>query len=109
MQLELPRYGGGQNCHIHLAIPNPTDRKHKTSRQMANEQPKHQREDNMEKKLTPAFGAPVDDNQNIATAGERGPALLQHIWCLDQMARCAREVLPERRMPSKGSVSLILP
>jgi catalase len=26
----------------------------------------------MDKKLTTAFGAPVDDNQNIATAGERG-------------------------------------
>ena len=26
------------------------------------------------KKLTTAFGAPVDDNQNIATAGKRGRA-----------------------------------
>src|SRR6266849_4514570 len=103
MQLELPRYGGGQNCHIHLAIPNPTDRKHKTSRQMANKQPKHQREDNMDKKLTTAFGAPVDDNQNIATAGERGPALLQNIWLLEKMAHFDPEVIPERRMHAKGS------
>jgi catalase len=55
------------------------------------------------KKLTTAFGAPVDDNQNIATAGERGPALLQNIWFLEKMAHFDREVIPERRMHAKGS------
>jgi catalase len=55
------------------------------------------------KKLTTAFGAPVDDNQNIATAGERGPALLQNIWLLEKMAHFDREVIPERRMHAKGS------
>src|SRR5712692_7225875 len=64
---------------------------------------KHHREDNMDKKLTTAFGAPVDDNQNIATAGERGPALLQNIWFLEKMAHFDREVIPERRMHAKGS------
>ena len=30
-----------------------------------------------EKKLTTAFGAPVPDNRNSATAGKRGPVLMQ--------------------------------
>ncbi len=55
------------------------------------------------KKLTTAFGAPVDDNQNIATAGERGPALLQNVWFLEKMAHFDREVIPERRMHAKGA------
>src|ERR1700736_4860615 len=55
------------------------------------------------KKLTTAFGAPVDDNQNIATAGERGPALLQNVWLLEKMAHFDREVIPERRMHAKGA------
>jgi hypothetical protein len=38
------------------------------------------------KKLTTAFGAPVRDNQNIQTAGKRGPALLQDVWFLEKMA-----------------------
>jgi catalase len=57
----------------------------------------------MDKKLTTAFGAPVDDNQNIATAGERGPALLQNVWFLEKLAHFDREVIPERRMHAKGS------
>ncbi|MCU1251342.1 MAG: catalase [Edaphobacter sp.] len=32
------------------------------------------------KKFTAATGAPVVDNQNIQTAGLRGPALLQGAW-----------------------------
>ncbi|MCB2255049.1 catalase [Pseudomonas chlororaphis] len=55
------------------------------------------------KKLTTAFGAPVVDNQNIQTAGPRGPALLQDIWLLEKMAHFDREVIPERRMHAKGS------
>ncbi|MEN7530793.1 catalase, partial [Cupriavidus sp. DL-D2] len=37
-------------------------------------------------KLTTAFGAPVVDNQNIQTAGPRGPALLQDVWFLEKLA-----------------------
>jgi catalase len=55
------------------------------------------------KKLTTAFGAPVDDNQNIQTAGKRGPALLQDVWFLEKMAHFDREVIPERRMHAKGA------
>ncbi|WP_416762289.1 catalase [Roseateles sp. So40a] len=54
-------------------------------------------------KLTHANGAPVADNTNIATAGPRGPALLQDIWLLEKLAHFDREVIPERRMHAKGS------
>lgn len=55
------------------------------------------------KKLTTAFGAPVDDNQNIKTAGKRGPALLENVWFIEKMAHFDREVIPERRMHAKGA------
>lgn len=55
------------------------------------------------KKLTTATGTPVPDNQNIMTAGKRGPALLQDFWFLEKMAHFDREVIPERRMHAKGS------
>ena len=57
----------------------------------------------MDKKLTTATGTPVPDNQNIMTAGKRGPALLQDFWFLEKMAHFDREVIPERRMHAKGS------
>ena len=55
------------------------------------------------KKLTNAVGAPVVDNQNIQSAGPRGPALLQDVWFLEKLAHFDREVIPERRMHAKGS------
>jgi catalase len=55
------------------------------------------------KKLTTAAGTPVVDNQNIQTAGQRGPALLQDVWFLEKLAHFDREVIPERRMHAKGS------
>src|ERR1700710_2000729 len=55
------------------------------------------------KKLTNATGAPVVDNQNIQTAGPRGPALLQDFWFLEKLAHFDREVIPERRMHAKGA------
>ncbi|MGV8920062.1 MAG: catalase [Pseudomonas sp.] len=55
------------------------------------------------KKFTTAFGAPVADNNNIQTAGPRGPALLQDVWFLEKMAHFDREVIPERRMHAKGA------
>lgn len=54
-------------------------------------------------KLTTNSGAPVVDNQNIMTAGPRGPALLQDVWFLEKLASFDREVIPERRMHAKGS------
>ncbi|HKG08857.1 MAG TPA: catalase [Pedobacter sp.] len=55
------------------------------------------------KKLTTRTGAPVSDNQNLMTAGRRGPALLQDAWFLEKMAHFDREVIAERRMHAKGS------
>lgn len=57
----------------------------------------------MKKKLTGISGAPVADNQNVMTAGKRGPMLLQDVWYLEKLAHFDREVIPERRMHAKGS------
>ncbi|MEI6897398.1 MAG: catalase [Psychromonas sp.] len=54
-------------------------------------------------KLTTANGSPVGDNQNVETAGSRGPMLLQDVWFLEKLAHFDREVIPERRMHAKGS------
>lgn len=56
-----------------------------------------------QKRLTTSAGAPVPDNQNVMTAGPRGPMLLQDIWFLEKLAHFDREVIPERRMHAKGS------
>lgn len=53
-------------------------------------------------RLTTNAGAPVVDNQNIMTAGPRGPALLQDVWYLEKLGHFDREVIPERRMHAKG-------
>ncbi len=55
------------------------------------------------KKLTTAAGAPVPDNQNSMTAGQRGHLLLQDVWFLEKLAHFDWEVIPERRMHAKGS------
>ena len=55
------------------------------------------------KKLTNNVGAPIPDNQNVITAGKRGPMLLQDTWFLEKLAHFDREVIPERRMHAKGS------
>lgn len=57
----------------------------------------------MKKKLTNNVGAPVADNQNVKTAGPRGPMLLQDVWFLEKLGHFDREVIPERRMHAKGS------
>lgn len=55
------------------------------------------------RKLTTNGGTPVSDNQNVMTAGPRGPMLLQDVWFLEKLAHFDREVIPERRMHAKGS------
>jgi catalase len=55
------------------------------------------------KDLTTNFGAPVPNNQDSLTAGQRGPMLLQDVWYLEKLANFDREVIPERRMHAKGS------
>jgi catalase len=54
-------------------------------------------------KLTTEFGAPVVDDNNVITAGRRGPMLLQDVWFLEKLAHFDREVIPERRMHAKGA------
>ena len=53
--------------------------------------------------LTAANGRPVADNQNVQTAGLRGPMVVQDPWFLEKLAHFDREVIPERRMHAKGS------
>lgn len=59
--------------------------------------------DKKNNKLTTVHGAPVVDNQNVKTAGPRGPMLLEDVWFLEKLAHFDREVIPERRMHAKGS------
>jgi catalase len=55
------------------------------------------------KKLTTVAGAPVANNNDIMTAGKRGPLLMQDVWLVEKLAHFDREVIPERRMHAKGS------
>lgn len=55
------------------------------------------------KRMTTATGAPVHNNDDVLTAGKRGPMLLQDIWFIEKLAHFDREVIPERRMHAKGS------
>ncbi|MFI3317166.1 MAG: catalase, partial [Rikenellaceae bacterium] len=54
-------------------------------------------------KLTTVSGRKVADNENIMSAGARGPLLVQDPWFLEKLAHFDREVIPERRMHAKGS------
>ena len=54
-------------------------------------------------KLTTAAGAPVADNNNVMTAGPRGPMLMHDVWFQEKLAHFHRELIPERRMHAKGS------
>jgi catalase len=53
--------------------------------------------------LTTADGAPIPDNENVLTAGPRGPALMQDVALIEQMQRFNRERIPERVVHAKGS------
>lgn len=61
------------------------------------------RDDTQKKPLTSTSGRPIAQNENIQTAGRRGPVTLQDTWYLEKMAHFDREVIPERRMHAKGS------
>ncbi|MGK7378801.1 catalase KatA [Planococcus sp. 1R117A] len=54
------------------------------------------------KSLTTSWGAPVSDNQNSQTAGQRGPVLLQDVHLLEKLAHFNRERIPERVVHAKG-------
>ncbi|MAS14710.1 MAG: catalase [Nitratireductor sp.] len=52
--------------------------------------------------MTTSAGAPVSDNQNTVTAGERGPVLLQDYQLIEKLAHQNRERIPERVVHAKG-------
>jgi len=56
-----------------------------------------------DKHLTTNQGAPVSDNQNSLTAGERGPVLLQDVHLIEKLAHFDRERIPERVVHAKGA------
>jgi catalase len=56
-----------------------------------------------EKYLTTNQGAPIHDNQNSLTIGERGPILLQDVQFIEKMAHFDRERIPERVVHAKGA------
>jgi catalase len=59
--------------------------------------------DKKKKKYTTAWGAPVPDDQNSVTAGERGPILMQDVHLLQKLAHFDRERIPERVVHAKGA------
>jgi len=52
--------------------------------------------------LTTSAGAPIPDNQNSLTAGERGPVLLQDYQLIEKLTHQNRERIPERVVHAKG-------
>ena len=52
--------------------------------------------------LTTSAGAPVGDNQNAITAGQRGPLLLQDYQLIEKLAHQNRERIAERTVHAKG-------
>ncbi len=52
--------------------------------------------------LTTTAGAPISDNQNALTAGERGPVLMQDYQLMEKLAHQNRERIPERTVHAKG-------
>ncbi|MGM0754306.1 MAG: catalase [Bacillota bacterium] len=55
------------------------------------------------RKLTTNQGAPIGDNQNSITAGERGPALLEDYQLIEKLAHFDRERVPERVVHARGA------
>lgn len=55
------------------------------------------------KTMTTGFGAPIGNDLNTATAGPRGPALMQDVHLLEKMAHFDRERIPERVVHAKGA------
>lgn len=54
-------------------------------------------------KLTSQSGAPIVDDQNSQTAGERGPVLMQDWALTEKLAHFNRERIPERVVHAKGT------
>ncbi|ANT59293.1 MULTISPECIES: catalase [unclassified Salipiger] len=56
----------------------------------------------MSKRLTTSAGAPVPSNETSATAGPRGPVLLEDYQLVEKLAHQNRERIPERVVHAKG-------
>ncbi|SDJ37449.1 catalase [Salipiger marinus] len=56
----------------------------------------------MTKRLTTSAGAPVPSNNTSATAGPRGPVLLEDYQLIEKLAHQNRERIPERVVHAKG-------
>jgi catalase len=59
--------------------------------------------DDKTKRMTTAFGRPVNDDQNSLTAGDPGPVLLQDVHLVEKLAHFDRERIPERVVHAKGA------
>ncbi|MEF2968291.1 catalase [Paenibacillus sp. M1] len=57
----------------------------------------------MDNRLTTNQGAPVGDNQNSRTAGQRGPTVLEDYHLLEKIAHFDRERIPERVVHARGA------
>jgi len=55
------------------------------------------------KRLTTGFGQPVDNDLNSATAGPKGPVLIQDVHLTEKLAHFDRERIPERVVHAKGA------
>ncbi len=53
--------------------------------------------------LTTSSGAPISDDQNSLTAGERGPIVMQDWQLIEKLAHFNRERISERVVHAKGS------
>jgi len=53
--------------------------------------------------MTTAFGHPVGNDLNSATAGPRGPVLMQDVHLLEKLSHFDRERIPERVVHAKGA------
>lgn len=60
-------------------------------------------ENNNNKKITTASGAPVVNYEDTMTVGPRGPVLLQDYFLHEKLAHFNRERIPERIVHAKGS------
>src|ERR1700739_1052316 len=52
--------------------------------------------------LTTSAGNPIADNQNLLSAGPRGPVLMQDDHLIENRAHQNRERIPERPVHAKG-------
>ena len=48
-----------------------------------------------------AAGAPVDNNQDTMTAGQRGPTVLQDLWLLEKHALSTEKLFPKEECMRK--------